>query len=318
MTKVSIIIPVYNVEPYIEECLLSVSSQTMTEGVECIIVDDCGKDNSMSIAERFIEEYVGKISFSIIHHGSNRGLSAARNTGIKAAKGEYVYFLDSDDTITADCIQRMYAFIERYGKVDLVQGSFYENDEEKRTQNYILKQEHLTDKKTIKRFLLTFHGYIVAAQSRLIKKDKIISNGLFFREGIIHEDNYWTFFLAKHIDTMCFCSERTYYHRYNPESITGKINKEKESKAYSTILKELSGNIDSFMKGEQKEYILYNYITAIDNGYYHDEEERRTITSIITGMNSRIENLLFSVYSKTSYKATKDKLLHLLIRLYKL
>ena len=113
MTKVSIIIPVYNVEPYIEECLLSVSSQTMTEGVECIIVDDCGKDNSMSIAERFIEEYIGKISFSIIHHGSNRGLSAARNTGIKAAKGEYVYFLDSDDTITADCIQRMYAFIER-------------------------------------------------------------------------------------------------------------------------------------------------------------------------------------------------------------
>ena len=66
--SVSIIIPVYNVEPYIEECLQSVAAQTMTDGIECILVDDCGTDRSMDIASTFIERYSGPISFLLLHH----------------------------------------------------------------------------------------------------------------------------------------------------------------------------------------------------------------------------------------------------------
>ena len=84
---VSIIIPVYNVAPYIEACLKSVMGQTYTGLMECIVVDDCGTDNSMAIVERVIDEYDGAIHFHIEHHHSNRGLSAARNTGIAKANG---------------------------------------------------------------------------------------------------------------------------------------------------------------------------------------------------------------------------------------
>lgn len=83
--KVSIIIPTYNVENYIEDCLRSVMSQTFTD-YECIVVDDFCKDNSIKVAEKVIADYHGEAIFKIIRHESNRGASAARNTGIKAAK----------------------------------------------------------------------------------------------------------------------------------------------------------------------------------------------------------------------------------------
>ena len=105
LPKISIIIPIYNVEPYIEDCLQSVMRQTYRGMMECILVDDCGTDNSMKVAEQLIKIYNGPIDFKVLHHEHNRGLSAARNTGIDAACGDYVYFLDSDDWISDDCFE---------------------------------------------------------------------------------------------------------------------------------------------------------------------------------------------------------------------
>ena len=94
MPRVSIIIPVYNVEPYIEECLHSVYEQTTDTEIECLIVDDKGNDNSIHIAETFVATHndKAKTKFKIIYRDTSGGLSAARNTGIKAATGEYLYF----------------------------------------------------------------------------------------------------------------------------------------------------------------------------------------------------------------------------------
>ena len=71
--RISIIIPVYNVELYVEECLQSVANQTMTEGIECIIVDDCGQDNSATIAKHFVDSYQGDIRFTFIQREKNGG-----------------------------------------------------------------------------------------------------------------------------------------------------------------------------------------------------------------------------------------------------
>lgn len=89
---ISIIIPIYNVEAYIEDCLKSVVSQTcLMQGVqvECILVDDCGTDNSISIAEAIIDRINENedLTFKLLHHEHNRGLSAARNTGMEVAQG---------------------------------------------------------------------------------------------------------------------------------------------------------------------------------------------------------------------------------------
>lgn len=84
--KLSIIIPIYNVELYIESCLLSVLNQSNLDDTEIILIDDCGTDNSMNIVERIVKENPDHTNISILRHTQNQGLSAARNTGIEYAK----------------------------------------------------------------------------------------------------------------------------------------------------------------------------------------------------------------------------------------
>ena len=113
---ISVIIPVYNVEKYIIRCLESVKQQSYKD-YEVILVDDCGQDNSIGLAKDYLEKNFPANSH-IITHDCNKGLSAARNTGILAATGEFIYFLDSDDAITNDCLSLLYSYNRlRHGKI---------------------------------------------------------------------------------------------------------------------------------------------------------------------------------------------------------
>ena len=112
-TLISIIVPVYNVQEYIIECLDSIAAQTYTNGVECILVDDCGNDDSMKTVHDYLNRYKGEIDFRVVRHEHNRGLSAARNTGIMDAKGKYVLFVDSDDRILPDMFEKMINTLEK-------------------------------------------------------------------------------------------------------------------------------------------------------------------------------------------------------------
>ena len=113
MRKISVIIPVYNVESHIENSLLSALNQTY-KNVEYVIIDDCGTDNSIGVVERIKGQFSDK-EIKIIHHTNNQGVSVARNTGIENCSGDYVYIMDSDDTISLDCLQRHIEAIESYG-----------------------------------------------------------------------------------------------------------------------------------------------------------------------------------------------------------
>lgn len=314
--KISVIIPIYNVEQYIEDCLHSVVSQTMTDNVECVLIDDCGNDNSVSITEQFINNYQGSIHFKIHHHEKNRGLSAARNTGIKEAKGDYLFFLDSDDEITPDCLKTLYSFTERKECIDVVEGSSQLALESNNEYKNSLLDNYTGNRRIIKKSLLGYNGYIVAAQDRLVRRELVISNNLFFKEGIIHEDNLWTFFLAKYVKTMAFCSNRMYFHRNNPTSITHHINVKNEIKSYAMIIKEESSNIDPFLSGCQKALILNTLSTAINKNYYEDKGKKELINTFAR-QNSVISKCLLyiSFYIKNKYLATKTR--HLLIRIYK-
>lgn len=111
MPKVTIIVPVYNVEQYVSRCLKSLTSQTFTD-LEVLLIDDASSDSSVSIITESIGAYTGDITFRLLRQSVNQGMSAARNRGMQEAKGEYLYFLDSDDYITKDCIEVLYAAIE--------------------------------------------------------------------------------------------------------------------------------------------------------------------------------------------------------------
>ena len=112
--KISIIIPVYNVEKYIHRCLTSIIKQTMTEEVECIIVNDATPDKSIDIIQELLSDYRGNISFHIINHKKNEGLAAARNSGMKHAKGDYVIHIDSDDFCETTMLEEMYNKAEEF------------------------------------------------------------------------------------------------------------------------------------------------------------------------------------------------------------
>lgn len=317
MIKVSIIIPIYHVEQYLTMCLDSVVSQTMTDNIECILVDDCGNDKSMEIAKSYVANYHGNIKFNIVERKQNGGLSAARNSGIDAACGEYVYFLDSDDEITESCMEKMWAQVEKYGKVDLVQGAFFEDIEEADTISDIEFVEYSNDKRQIKTFLLQYLGDIVGAQSRLIKLSFLKEHNLYFEEGIIHEDNLWTFFLAKYVKSMAYCNICTYFHRYNPNSITKNVNVQKEYISYKHIIRICCNNIDPYLPGTQKELMLNNLITVLNNQYYTNDNERKQIIDSFLYACSPCEKILLPFYIKLSNSFIKNKFLHLLIRIFK-
>lgn len=314
--KISIIIPIYNVEPFLEKCLNSVANQTFTKGIECLLVDDCGTDNSMEIAERFVSEHKGEIVFRVLYHNRNKGLSAARNTGILAAKGEYVYFLDSDDAITPDCMDGFHKIIEEHPIVDLIQGLISQNASYMNQFTEKKWPEYTDDRRYIKNTLLDYDQLPVCAANKMVRRGLIIENELFFKEGIIHEDNYWSFFLAKHVNSLAIFPKKCYLYTVNPESITKAVNVEKEANSFRVIIEDFSNSIDNFMRGEQKRYIFLMLNTAICNHYYRTEEEKTYLFNCLSNRCNLIEKALLNIWHNNPFM--KEKAFRLVLKLFRL
>lgn len=315
--RVSIIIPVYNVEQYIEECLQSVANQTVAHLIECIIVDDKGTDASIKVAEAFIESYHGDVKFRIIYREENGGLSAARNTGIRVAQGEYLYFLDSDDYIIPTCIEKLLNLADKHNGVELLPALYIRESNDMQQFGNDSFSEFSDDQRQIKRSLLDYDKIPVTAANRLVRRQMVIDNNLWFKEGIIHEDNYWTFFLAKHVKRMAFCAEKLYYYRETTGSITKKPNIEKEALAYKTIIEDSCHNIDSFEIGAQKRFILLHLLTMRANQYYHTEIEYNELIKLFCTYNSIVEKiLLFIILHARQNSYTYKKAVNLIQRLY--
>ena len=270
--KISVIVPVYNVEHYIRECFSSIAAQTYKGKIECIFVDDCGQDRSVDILEELIADYHGSISFSVIHHEHNKGLSGARNTGIRNATGDYLYFLDSDDTITPDCIERLAELAEKYPGVEVVQGSTQSNIDLFCLENKNI-DEYYKNFKWIRRAFLQRYTIPVTAWNKLVRKDFILSNALYFKEGLIHEDELWNFFLAKYTKRMAFCKTNTYIYRENPNGIVKNIAD--QQKSFIPVLKEMFKNMGS-------PYLCYEILCIADIlvGYFGKDSLDRFLKSL--------------------------------------
>ena len=222
---ISIIVPVYNVEDYIERCVLSIINQAYSDiKIECILVDDNSPDLSLKKARRLIDQYSGDIIFRTIRHERNLGLSSARNTGMRNATGKYLYFLDSDDDIDKLCIQKLWDVVLKYPGIQMVMGNYYDRRIGKdginklRIPNGIINNYQLLE--------MYYIGYIpVVAWNSLILRDVIDENNLSFKEGLIHEDLLWSLQLFLHINYFYFVPEITLYYEFNPKSImTGQSN----------------------------------------------------------------------------------------------
>ena len=233
--KVSIIIPIYKVETYIERCIKSVAEQDgigSAYNLECILVDDCTPDKSMKIAKETIKPYKN-IHFICLQHEINRGLSVARDTGLEYATGDYIMFIDSDDYILPGCIKTFTDEIYNNSTIDLVTGStICKNNTD------IKKRELLNSKESIIHGFLTMK-FFITSWNKLIRRECIVENKLLFIEGIYLQDQPWLYTLAFHINSMLLLPKATYVYEEAPESASrGVLNHEKAQryvKSWSTV-----------------------------------------------------------------------------------
>jgi glycosyltransferase involved in cell wall biosynthesis len=225
--KISIIIPVYHVSAFIGRCLDSVLEQDY-EDMECIFVDDASPDNSMNLVENRLSDYKGSICFRLLHHAENKGLSAARNTGIREATGEYLFFLDGDDALRPHSISFLAELATIYEAPDMVQGSSLIQDGNRFSSRYMIRKsvpEYCRKRSWIRKQMLRRKKIPVTAWNKLIKRSFLVENHLFFKEGIWHEDEHWTFFAASCVQSVAFCRLPSYEHYLHRDSFMANSGK---------------------------------------------------------------------------------------------
>ena len=220
----TVVIPVYNVERYLKRCIESVLAQEWKD-YEIILVDDGSTDHSPQICDDYVKAY----DFISVIHKENGGLSEARNTGISHAKGEYVYFPDSDDWIEPDTFMALAEVLESQ-KFDIIS---FNREFVKGEEDAIVSEPEVTQVFEGKDAFVQClkHSYITGfANDKIYRKSLFIDNNILFPKGKYYEDlgtNYKLFLSAKKV----YATNQKYYHYLidNPDSITQSWNEKKFS-----------------------------------------------------------------------------------------
>lgn len=220
--RLSIIIPVYNVEKYLHECIDSILSQTIKD-FEIILVDDGSTDSSGKICD----EYFVKYSNIKVIHKNNGGLSEARNIGLRNANGEYVFFVDSDDyLIDNNVINKLNEkLLSNPDIVIFTHIKWFESSGKMSIPNLnlIVSRNAMTPaQKYIE--LIDCDGYYNSAWSKVIKRSLLIDNNIEFEKGLLGEDNDWYYKVVSHIQSMEIINEALYVYRQRKGSITKSHN----------------------------------------------------------------------------------------------
>ena len=222
---ISVIVPVYNVEEYLPRCLDSIINQTYTN-LEILLIDDGATDNSGKICD----EYLDADERITVIHQKNGGLSAARNSGLDACEGDYVYFLDSDDFIESNALETLVGAAEKDGSdvvfFDAV--SFADTDDFEVKQNYIRKNKYKADSgKAVFAKMVENKEFHSAVPLLLLKKSFLSENKLRFTEKILYEDMVFTYQALCLAATVSQCTQAFYHRRYRKDSImtSSKSNK---------------------------------------------------------------------------------------------
>lgn len=240
MFSISIIVPIYNVEKYVTKCINSIIQQDNCRAqLECILVDDCSPDNSMSIVHSLIDNYQGNIIFVFCEHDQNKGLSAARNTGIDASHGDYILFVDSDDWLPKNSISLFVQKLEKNSDVDMIWGAtYYTND---RNTNFNITESSIYNNYQLRKSLFDGLHISCSAWNKLIRTELVRKQR--FQEGIIFEDALWSYSIFRYISKAIIIPKVTYYYENNhPMSIVNTSHtKEKASLHINSVC--VMGNI---------------------------------------------------------------------------
>ena len=291
--KVSVIVPIFNVETYIERCARSLFEQSLKD-IEYIFVDDCTPDNSIIILQKVLMEYPNRIpQTTIIHHDVNKGIAAARQSGLRIVSGAFIAHCDSDDWVERNIYEAMYETASRED-ADVVVCDYYVTDG---TNSKIKVQGcHNTD---ITEFL-TNCLYQIDSWSiwnKLVKREKY--DGIKFPLYSMGEDLVVSIQLLARSSKMSYCSEPYYNYTINASSITNAMTVEHCEWRYIQMKSNVSCLIDALFdcnfSGRTKggfSYLKYNVLTML-LPVVHKKEFYKKWKTAYKGLN---KELLFSKY----------------------
>lgn len=201
--KISVIIPMYNAEKYIDECLESIFAQTF-QNFEVIIVDDCSTDSSCEIVERYMPKFNGRLKLSSTGKNSGTGV-AGRNKGLILSRGKYIFNMDNDDLITLNALEELYTLAENFD-ADVVYCEKYYAAREDLSEIVIHSEQYggsFVDKPTLESENLAdrvqkilHHDFWVTPWSKFVRRDLMIDNEIFFPPVKIADDDIWTYELV--------------------------------------------------------------------------------------------------------------------------
>lgn len=281
MTKFSIIIPVYNVENEIRECLNSIQNQTFTD-FEVLCVDDCGKDNSIKIIE---EEYASKDSrFKILRHEHNKGVSAARNTALEAVTGDFLFFVDSDDWIELNTLEIFNENIAKYNK-DIILHGFYKHHKngEVKTYGYENAREITIDQDN----LVDIDSVVCG---KVYRTSRIKELGLKFTEGIVIEDLEFWVKAAIQIKNAYILEDNLYNYRGDRDGsiTTDDLLNERIEDTFIVIEKIIDFIMEKNLFQEYKTYIL-KLITQFSRSVVGTPNKRAYIVRTLDRLLTKIK-----------------------------
>lgn len=211
MPEFSIIVPVFNTEKYLRQCLDSVLAQTYLD-YECIIVNDGSTDSSLQICEEYC---ANNPSFKLITQ-NNKGLSEARNTGIKQANGDYIVFLDSDDFISDMALQNLHDTITAGAKEVIISTTYAYYDTEEETKERCWHPEnHIMKNSEALWNTFTADDFVVAAWTLTVQRNWLMDHQLFFEPELLHEDELWYPLIIATAPEVTINDKAFYYNRCN-------------------------------------------------------------------------------------------------------
>ena len=293
---VTISIPIYHCENHIISCLQSVVNQTY-QNLEILLVDDLGNDNSMQMAEGFIKEHPD-FNFKILKNERNSGLSVVRNVGIDNAQGKYIFFLDSDDEITPDCISKMVEIAERE-HVQMVCGNVktikLDTGEETDAFKLAITEEKIEGNKQI--FDLFIQGkFPVPSWNKLILLDFLKQNQLYFTTGLFAQDSLQSFETALVLESVCFLQDYTYIYYLHQDSVIHN-RKKKHFDNWITIAAEFEKHYQKEQNPKRKKQIL---------AYIIDYKDLTLLMNWKAQKNEQLWKYSYEAYKKLASLAFAD------------
>lgn len=319
MVKVSVIVPVYGVEKYIERCAESLMQQTLDE-VEYIFVDDGTKDNSINVLNGVVERYPQK-NVRVIKHDVNKGLPSARNTGLSKARGEYIFHCDSDDYLEVSALEEMYNEAMEWDS-DIVWCDFFEDYQN--TQRYISQPGFDTAEDALKAMLTSQMRFNV--WNKLCRRSLYEEYDVHFLDGNSMGEDMSMMKLFVHARTVRHISKALYHYvRTNPNALT-KSQTHKRIEEDKNNIQSLTSYLTRYYKEQYSDYLGYHILwtkfplllTSGKQGQYEEwrkwSPEANRLISTLPDTSSRIK-LLMSMASNNQWWFVKLHYL-LIIKFY--